>query len=420
MLHAADVIDETKHVAEMGITIKEATLDFGQLQSYKNNIISGICEGVGGVMAARDIKVVYGIATLTGLNTAKVTLNDGGEMDMTFDKAILATGSVVASIPVKGFDADCVVTSDDALAFEQPPKSMVIIGGGVIGVEFAALYSRLGTKVTIVEAQDRILPPMDSEFSVLAKERLEKDDIDVFTGACVLEIEDTPTGGLVKFQSGDDEEQVAAEKVLMAVGRKPYTEGLGLEDAGIDTERGAIKVDEYLCTNQPNIYAVGDCTGGIMLAHVAQAQGIILGENIVLGNKKAFDGKTTPSCVYLEPELASVGLTEDQAREQYENVKIGKWDLSGNAKVMSMGKYGLIKFVVDGDSGQVLGLHIFGPRASDMIHEGALAIGMGATIDDIGSMIHAHPTIAESIMEAAHDVHKNAIYTIYEKETLEC
>lgn len=419
LLHATDLYNELNHVSNMGISVEGAHLDFKKLQSYKQNIVEGICGGVGGVMDGRNVKVLYGTASLTSSNTAQITLNDGKEISMDFDKAILATGSSIASIPVPGADATCVVTSDDALSFEKPPKSLAIIGGGVIGVEFASLYSRLGTKVTILEACDTILPHMDHEFANLAKEQLVKDSIDVFTNSSVFEIKDTPDGGTVKFRNGLEEIELEVEKVLMAVGRKPFTQGLGLENVNVETEKGAIKVNEYLCTTEPNIYALGDCTGGMMLAHVAQAQALKLGENIVLGNKKVFDISTTPACVYLEPELASVGLTEKQALEQYSNVKIGKWDLSGNAKVMAMGKTGLIKFVVNGDNDQVLGLHIFGPRASDMIHEGAIAIGIGASIDAIGDVIHAHPTIGESIMEAAHDVHRNAIYKIYENTVYE-
>jgi dihydrolipoamide dehydrogenase len=415
LLHASDMLDELKHVDAMGLSVQGASLDFAKLQAYKRNLVNQICGGVGGVMDGRNVKVVYGTATLTGTNSAKVILNDGGETEMNFDKAIIASGSKIASIPVPGADAECVITSDDALAFEKVPESMAIIGGGVIGIEFAALYNRLGTKITIIEAQDTILPPIDREMSGLAKEQLIKDGVDILVNTCVQSIENTATGGLVKVKTADGETQIEAQKILMACGRKPFTEGLGLESAGIETERGAIIVDDYLTTNQPNIYALGDCTGGMMLAHVAQAQALKLGENIVNGNTKAFDGKTTPSCVYLEPELASVGLTETKARELYSNVLIGKWDLAGNAKVMAMGKSGLIKFVVDGDSGEVLGLHIFGPRASDMIHEGALAIGTGATIEDIGNVIHAHPSIGESIMEAAHDVHGEAIYKVYER-----
>ncbi len=413
LLHASDIYDELNQVEAMGLTVKDAKLDFEKLQSYKQNQVNQICEGVGAIMDARKVKVLYGTATLTSTYSAKITLNDGEELDMAFDKAIIATGSKSASIPIKGADADCVVTSDDVLAFRQPPKSMVIIGGGVIGIEFAALYARLGTKVSVIEAKNTILPLMDREMSALVKEKIEKDGIDVFVSSCVLEIKDSLNGGIVQFKTESGEKAISAEKVLMAVGRIPNTSDIGLENTIIECKRGAILVDEYLATNQPNIYALGDCTGGMMLAHVAQAQALVLSENIVLGNNKIFDIKTTPSCVYLEPELASVGLTEEQAREKYSNVKLGKWNLAGNARVMAMGKEGWIKFIVNGDNEQVLGLHIFGPRASDMIHEGALAIGMCATIDDIGKVIHAHPTIGESIMEAAHDVHHNAIYKIY-------
>lgn len=413
LLHATELLAELRHVDDMGLSVKGAELDFKKLQVYKNKIMDNLSNGVAGLMEAKKIEVLYGVATLTDLNHAKVVLHSGGERDIKFDKAILATGSEVSRIPIPGADADCVVTSDEVLSFSEIPKSMVIIGGGVIGLEFAELYSRLGTKITIIEVLDRILPNMDTEITSIVKGKLQNDGIDIYTSGRVLAIEKTSEGGSVKFSTEEGELAVTAEKVLMAVGRRPYTAGLAIEELDIETERGAIKVNEYMRTNLPHIYAIGDCTGGMMLAHVSSAQAIAAAKNAVLGDTERYSNKTTPSCVYLEPEFASVGLTEEQATKQYKNVKVGKWDLSGNAKVMLMGKDGIIKFVTDGDTGKVLGLHILAPRASDMIHEGALALAMDANIDDIVNTIHAHPTIAESIGEAAHDVHGNAIYKLY-------
>jgi len=413
LLHATELLHDFSTAGDMGITAEHVNLDFEKLHKYKNNIINNITTGVTGLVRGKQVEILYGTGALTGLNEAVVTHHDGTKTDVVFDKAILATGSEVAQIPVPGVKADCVITSNEALSLEQPPKSLVIIGGGVIGVEFATLFNRVGTKVTIVEALDTILPYMDEELVAIARKKLEKEGIAIYTGCRVQEIEEGDHGANVRFTTAHGELTVSSEKVLMAVGRRPFTKNLGLDVAGIDTERGGIKVNDYLCTNQPHIYAAGDCTGGMLLAHVATMQGIVAGKNCVLGDSQKYSNKTTPACVYIEPELASVGLTEELARKQYENIKVGKWDLSGNAKVMAMGKEGLVKFITDGDTGKVLGLHIIGPRASDMIHEGALAIQMNAHIDDIVNTIHAHPTIAESVGEAAHDVHGNAIYKMY-------
>lgn len=406
LLHATELFHELQHVNEMGLTIKEAALDFKRLQTYKHQIMDRLREGVSEHMESSQVEILYGTATLTDPHHAKVTMLDGNEVIVEFDKLILATGSEVSRIPLPGADTDCVVISDDALAFEEPPKSMIIIGGGVIGVEFAAMYSRLGTRLTIIEALDRILPNMDIELSTIVKEKLQDSGVKIYTSSRVLSIEETTDGAKVKFLNDNGELITVAEKVLLAVGRRPFTQGIGLEQVQIVTERGAIQVNEYMRTNLDHIYAIGDCTGGMMLAHVSSEQGRIAAQNAILGDQLKFDAKTTPSCVYLEPEFAAVGLTEEQARHEYDHVKVGKTYLSENAKVMLMGKSGLVKVVADGDTGKVLGLHILGPRASDMIHEGALAIKMNATIEDILQTIHAHPTIGEAVGVASRNVCK--------------
>ncbi len=417
LLHATELYEDIQHAGAMGLTVSDINLNMKQLHNYKNNILNNICNGVTEIIKSKNVKILNGVASFTSPKTAEIVLSDGTEKEIEFDKAIIATGSEVSMFPIPGIDNKNVIISDQALSLPEAPKNLVIVGGGVIGIEFASLYSRLGTKVTIIEAKDQILPFMDTEMVSLISKNLEKKGIEIYTNSFVSSIEDHHENTNVVFMNNGKEEVVEGDKILVCTGRKPFTSGLGIEKAGVELDnRGAVIVNEYMGTNQPHIYALGDCTGGMMLAHVASEQGLVAGTNIVKGDEEKFDISTTPSCVYLDPEFAGVGLTEERARAMYSNIKIGTSDLAGNAKVMTMGKSGMVKFIVDGDTDQVLGLHIFGPRASDMIHEGALAIKLGATIEDIIKTIHAHPTIAEAILEAAHDVRGNAPYKMYAKE----
>ncbi len=417
LLHATELYEDIQHAGAMGLTVSDIKLDMKQLHKYKNNIQTNICNGVTEIIKSKNVDILNGVASFTSPNSAKIILQDGTEEEFKFDKAIIATGSEVSMFPIPGIDNENVIISDQALSLPEAPKKLVIIGGGVIGIEFASLYSRLGTEVTIIEAKDQILPFMDTELVSMIAKNLEEKGIKICTNSFVSSIEDSNENSNVVFMNNGKEEVVEGDKILVCTGRKPYTKGLNIEKAGVELDnRGAIKVNDYMCTNQPHIYALGDCTGGMMLAHVATEQGLVAGVNIVSGDEEKFDVSTTPSCVYLDPEFAGVGLSEEKAREKYSNIKIGTTDLAGNAKVMTMGKGGMVKFIVDGDTDKVVGLHIFGPRASDMIHEGALAIKLGATIEDIIKTIHAHPTISESILEAAHDVRGNAPYKMYAKD----
>jgi len=400
LLHATELYESIGSAAAYGISVSGAAIDCAVLQAYKTKTVRKLTGGVGGLMRANNITVHKGTASFLDAGHVRVTAENGAATELSFDKAVVATGSVTASIPIPGADLPCVVTSDEALSFIRPPASMVIIGGGVIGVELATVYARLGAKITIVEALERILPNMDAKLTALMTKQLKAAGIAIHTSCRVSAIEQD---GTVRFSGAQGEQSAQGEKVLMAVGRKPNTQGMGLESLGVRLERGAIQTDAYMRTNCPGIYAIGDSTGGMMLAHVASEQGVVAVENAIKGDIRRYDSKTVPGCIYTDPELASVGLTEDQARQRYRHVKTGKFNLAANGKTMLMGSSGLIKFVVDGDTDEILGLHILGPRATDMIVEGALALRLEATIEEIVTTIHAHPTIAEGIQEAAND-----------------
>jgi dihydrolipoamide dehydrogenase len=409
LLHGTGLLEELKTASVYGISGKNITLDFKKLQSYKEQTVSRLVGGVQSLLKANGVRMVSGKASFQGTNSVMVR-TAGGESKIGFDKVIIAVGSETVRIPIPGADLPTVIGSDEALSLDAVPKSMAIIGGGVIGIELGTVFCRLGCRVTIVEALERILMNMDGELAVETADNLKKQGVALYTAARVTGIESETTRALVHFTCAGEQKSFAAEKVLMCVGRRPNIKGLNVEATGVKTDRGAITVDACLRTNVKHILAIGDCTGGMMLAHVASAQGVIAACNACLDQNDVFDPKTVPGCVYVEPELAGVGLTEEAARKLYTNVRIGKFPLAANGKTLLMGGRGFVKFVVDGDTDEILGLHIAGPRATDIITEGALALRLEATTEEIISTIHAHPTICEAVLEAAEDVHGRCIH----------
>ncbi|TKI02268.1 dihydrolipoyl dehydrogenase [Martelella alba] len=419
LLHTTDVLDEIKHAKTLGINVGTATVDMNLLQQRKNEIINTITSGVNQLVASKNVDVIYATARLVDEHNAILEFENGTRQEVAFARLIIATGSVPTQINIPGVSLPEVITSNEALSLNDIPDEMVIIGGGVIGIEFAQLMNRLGTKVSIIEAYQKILSHMDDELSEQLAEILRKEGINIYVNAKVSAIEKSEKGVSVSFEKATGTSSLTATKVLMSVGRKPLVHGFGLENTSVELKRGAIVVNEFMQTNVPHIYAIGDCTGGYMLAHVAVEQGIVAAKHMTKNSTEGFDQTTVPACVYTSPEFASVGLSENAAREQIGNIKLGKTSLEGNAKTMIVQQTGMVKFIVDGLSHKVLGLQILGPRASDLIHEAALAIKLGATIEDIIHTIHGHPTIAEGVHEAAEDVFSNAIYKMYANNTLQ-
>lgn len=365
--------------------------------------------GVKGLLNSNKVKVVNGEASFISKDTIEVKTEKGIEK-IKSDKFIIAAGSIPAKPPIPGIDSEHCIDSTGALELQEIPKSMVIVGGGVIGVEIATLYSTLGCKITIVEMLDEILPMMDGELTKMIRAKLAMKGVEIYTGAKVMSFKDAASNVEVYVQMSDGTTKVfTGEKALISIGRKPNTQALGLEKAGIKNDKGKILVNEKQETNIPGIYAVGDCTGQIMLAHVASAQGEVAAEN-ALGHISKFDSKTNPSCVYTKPEFASVGLTEEAAKTQGIDYVVGKFSLVANGRAMIMGEDGMVKIIADKKYKEILGAHILGPRATDLIGEFALAISLEATVDEVIATIHAHPTISEAIKEAALSVEKRAIH----------
>ncbi len=411
LLHAAGEFENVnKSLKDYGIKITGAELDWDKLQKRKTIIVRKLVAGVDNLLKSNKVTKIMGEGSFLNKNQLRVKASDGSETIVDFDYAIIATGSKPVIIPIPGVELPGVLTSDEVLSLKEIPKSMVIIGGGVIGSEFAAVFGAVGCKVTIIEMLPNIVANMDQDIVAPLKEKFKKSGIDVYTNTKVVSISESSDGLCVNTVSDGMEQSFNAEKVLLSIGRKPVTDNLALDNVGVEINRGAIVVNKNMQTNVESIYAVGDSTAGVMLAHVASSEGIVAVESI-MGNKSNIDFKTIPYCVYTKPELAGVGLTEEQAKNKGYDVKTGVFPMNINGKAMIEAQQeGLVKYVVDGATGEVLGLHMSGPSATELIVEGALAVRLEATIDEITSTIHAHPTVAESLHEAAHAVHKSAIH----------
>ncbi|MDR2825741.1 MAG: dihydrolipoyl dehydrogenase [Deltaproteobacteria bacterium] len=408
LLHAASVFTEAKEGAHCGV-FAEPRLDFAKVQSYKEGIVKRLVSGVGFLLKAAKVTTVFGTASFKNANTLTVKAQDGSLSELAFDKIIIATGSVPVLPPIPGIKAPQCIDSTGALSLASVPSTLLIIGGGVIGMEIATLYNDLGSKVQVVEMLDEILPMLDRDITKAVRADLSGKGVEIFTGAKVLEIKDQGAEAVVIAENNGIKE-FKAEKVLVAIGRRTNTAALNLDNAGIKNDHGRITVNDKMETSLPGVYAIGDCNGRIMLAHVASDQGEIAAEN-ALGGAAVFKADTNPSCVYTSPECAGVGLTEEQAKAQGLEYVVGKFPLQANGKALIMnGGKGLIKIIAGAKHKEILGAHIFGPRATDMIAEAALGIKLEATMDEIISTIHAHPTVAEAFREAALAVEKRAIH----------
>ncbi len=415
LLHTAELAEEVRHRgAEIGIKAEGLEIDFPQLMSHKSKVCKQLSGGVASLLRMNKVKVIDGEATFSGVRKLKVTKKDGSVETLTPDKIILAPGSVNATPPIPGLkdNPDCI-DSTVALSLEQPPKSMVVIGGGVIGMEMACAYTAFGTKVIVVEALDRVLSVMDEEITKIGQAHLAGQGVEFHTGCAVQKVEKTADGLKVTCKDKAGKElSFNAEKVLVSTGRRPNTAALNLDACGIKNERGSIIVDDKMETSVPGVYAIGDCVKGhLQLAHAASAMGEVAAENCC-GENSVYDETTCPSCVYIQPEAASVGMTEAQLKEKGIKYKVGRFPMSANGKALIMNDgEGLVKILAGEKYGEILGMHIIGPRASDLICEGALAIGTECTLDELIATIHSHPTVTETMREAALHAEKRAIHT---------
>ena len=400
LVQAAGLLRQARQAGDFGIRIESAAADVPAMMKRKREVVAQLRAGVEQLMKNNKVKVYRGTGAIVSPN--KVRVDGASEAIIEADKIILATGSEPASIPVPGAAGKGVITSNKALELERLPASLVVIGGGVVGVEFAQVFRALGAAVSIVEMMPNIVPGEDSEVTDILAEALRQDGIEICTGAKVTGIGDTAKKKTVAFQTSEGAREATAETVLMAVGRRPFTEGSGVAGAGIARDdKGRIAVDRHLETSSPGVYAVGDVLGGSMLAHAAMAEGVCAAEN-AMGLAREMDYGVVPRCVYTSPELAAVGLTEAAARERYGSIKVGRFPLFANSRAVIAGEAaGMVKIIADSKYGQVVGAGIAGPHATELIAEAALAVRLEATLDDLIATIHAHPTFSEAVYEAA-------------------
>lgn len=406
LLHSSEVYELATNSADIGIIGRDVAVDWPRVQATRQSVSDKLTGGVRALMRANKVTVVEGEAKFTGPKTVKV-----GDKTLNPDKIIIAVGSNPVMPPIPGLkECPACIDSTACLKLDHIPESLVVIGGGVIGVELGSVYRRFGSKVSVLELQDRILPQMDGELAELAAAQLVAEGMDLRTGAKVTRVDTTTNGAAVHAEIGGKDTVFEAEKVLVCVGRSPNLEGLGLDKAGIAVEGGFIKVDKRLETSVPGVFAVGDCSGRLMLAHAAMAMGEAAAEN-AMGGEAGFDEDMSPACAYVGPEIAGVGYTEERAKELGIEYIVGRFPTSANGRSLVSGcTGGLIKVLAGPKFGEILGVHILAPSATELIEEAALAIRLEATLDELTDTIHCHPTVAEALREAALAAQKRAIH----------
>jgi dihydrolipoamide dehydrogenase len=403
LLHVAKLIDEARHATAWGITFGDPKIDVTRLRTFKENVVSKLTGGLGVLSKQRKIQYVQGRASFVNSNTVSVAKSAGGEEQFTFDKIVIATGSQPAKIPAFDIGSQRVLDSTGALNLENVPKTLLVVGGGYIGLELGTVYAALGTKVSVVEMMPGLLPGADRDLVKPLHARLEKNFASIMLNTTVKKLEETKTGMKVTFDGPEvKEKEQTFEKVLVSVGRKPNSKIAGLENTRVKVgERGFIEVNQQLQTADPAIYAIGDVVGEPMLAHKASHEGRVAVEHIA-GHKVAFEPAAIPAVVFTDPEIAWAGLTETQAEKEGREVKVAKFPWAASGRAMTVDRTeGMTKLLLDPKTERVLGVGIVGYGAGELIAEGVLAIEMAANAKDVALTIHPHPTLSETVMESA-------------------
>lgn len=408
-LHDSDFFHKVCHSEQFAVKLSAPPqIDVAQLLKRKNDVIRRMALGLDGLMKKNRIQVVSGHGRLESSRHLRV-----GEQQFEARHVVLATGSVPAVLPGLTVDGRHVVTSDEMLEFDHIPQSLIVLGAGAVGMEFASIYHRLGSKVTVVELLDRPLAMEDEEISAEILKSYRKQGIEMCLSTRMQSVEVVPGGVVLKALGPDGEQEFRAEVLLSAAGRRPVLEGLGLEQLGLEREGRFLKVDGFMRTSLPGVYAIGDIVPTAQLAHVASAEGMVAVEHIAGHEVRPLDYNKIPSATYCHPEVASVGLSERRAEQQGYQVKVGRfpWAALGKASILGETE-GLVKVVADERYGELLGVHIIGPHATDLIHEACVALNCEATVEELFRTVHAHPTLAEGVMEAAHGVFGNPIHFV--------
>ncbi|MED3750595.1 dihydrolipoyl dehydrogenase [Geobacillus stearothermophilus] len=400
LISASHRYEQAKHSEEMGIKAENVTIDFAKVQEWKASVVKKLTGGVEGLLKGNKVEIVKGEAYFVDANTVRVVNGDSAQT-YTFKNAIIATGSRPIELPNFKF-SNRILDSTGALNLGEVPKSLVVIGGGYIGIELGTAYANFGTKVTILEGAGEILSGFEKQMAAIIKKRLKKKGVEVVTNALAKGAEEREDGVTVTYEANGETKTIDADYVLVTVGRRPNTDELGLEQLGVKmTDRGLIEVDHQCRTSVPNIFAIGDIVPGPALAHKASYEGKVAAEAIA-GHPSAVDYVAIPAVVFSDPECASVGYFEQQAKDEGIDVIAAKFPFAANGRALALNDTdGFLKLVVRKEDGVVIGAQIIGPNASDMIAELGLAIEAGMTAEDIALTIHAHPTLGEIAMEAA-------------------
>lgn len=409
LLASTEALSKIKKAADYGLEISgEVTAKLDKIMARKDKVVATQVKGIRGLFKSWGVKLLEGRGRLIPGKKVELTLKNGEIQELEADAIIVATGSRPAQIPIFPFDGEKIISSDEALSLQSVPKSLLIVGAGVIGCEFAFIYKELGTDVTMVEMMPRAVFTEDPEISEILERELKKKKIKLLKNIKTEKVEVTENGVKAFLSDG---KTIEGQKMLVSIGRAVNSENLGLAEVGVKPGgRGEIPVDDRMKTNMDDIYAIGDVTGNIMLAHVASKQGLVAIDNI-MGHDAKMTYDVVPAAIFTHPEIGSVGLREHQCKEKGINVKIGRFQFRALGKAHAMGEIaGMIKVIAEAATDKILGVHIIGPHASDLVHEAALAMKMGVTAKQIAETIHAHPTLAEGVMEACEDVHGMAVH----------
>ncbi len=413
LLNAAHLYQKAGHFEDFGLSVENLSYDWTKVQKYKSDIVAKNSAGVSYLMKKNKVTVFNGFGKIAGKGKVEVALNDGKKESISTKNIILSTGSVVRPIPGFETDGKQVVNSDHILELKDVPKSMIVIGSGAVGVEFASVYARFGCETTVVELMDRIVPLEDEEVSKQLLRSFKKQKIKIWTGVKLDTVKKLKNSVKVsgKDSKGKDV-NLEAEMILVAIGRMPYLENLGLEKTKVKvSKRGTVEVNEYCETGEPNIFAIGDIIETAQLAHLASKEGILVVEKIAGKKVEPINHNLVPNCTYCDPEVASVGLTEAKAKEAGYDVKVGKFPFSASGKARILGETdGFIKIISEKKYDEVLGVHIIGPHATELLAEACVGMALETTADELGKIIHAHPTVSEAMMEAAEGVHGLTIH----------
>jgi len=411
LLHTATVLDQARNADRFGVVVGDASLDLGKAQSYKQGVVDKNAAGIEFLFEKNKIEGIHGHGRLISATEVEVQGSAGGVRTLSARFVLIATGSVPREVAMAPTDAVQVVNSDHILNVDRVPESLVVIGSGAVGSEFASIFHSFGAKVTLVEMLPRILPLEDEEVSKELARSFKKRGIKVKTETELAGIELGSNEVTVRLERAGGAESLAAEMLLVAIGRAPVTEGIGLEEAGVIVEKGYIQVNRTMQSSVPNVYAIGDVVPTPWLAHVASAEGILAAEHMAGEKTYPLNYDQMPSVTYCEPEVGSVGLSEAEARERGYDVAVGKFPFSASGKAAIEGKTsGFVKVVRETKHDELLGVHIIGPKATDLIAEACVALKIESTTEELFRTIHAHPTLSEAMAEAAHAASGHAIH----------